>query len=129
MPPFQPSETFQALRILSDAAEQHRDEITGYDVGPATDDSDEENESSSPVMDAFFESGGAKAICEMTNFTPSEFTKIWLKLQILVLENWNVGRGRKSQQKAKDIHASHCAQARWKLGFFGQNVSDEGPDF
>jgi len=89
--------------MLSDAAERHRDGLTKYADRADSDDSDTDNDSSSPVMDTFLESGGSKAVCDMTNFTLSEFSYLWAKIQNHVLSTWNVGRGRKSAQKPKDV--------------------------
>jgi len=72
MEPYQPSHAFHALRMLSDAAERHHDGLTKYADRADSDDSDTDNDSSSPVMDTFLESGGSKAVCDMTNFTLSK---------------------------------------------------------
>jgi len=79
MEPYQPSHAFQALRMLSDGAERHRDGFTKYADRADSDDSDTDNDSLGPVVDTFLENGGSKAVCDMTNFTLSEFSYLWGK--------------------------------------------------
>jgi len=59
MSSFQPNAAFQALRMLSDAATRHRNDIQSYATGPSLSDSEDDDSSSSPVMDAFYANGGA----------------------------------------------------------------------
>ena len=71
--------------MLSDAATRHRNDIQSYATGPSLSDSEDDDSSSSPVMDAFYANGGAESICQMTNFTPSEFSTIWSGIETHVL--------------------------------------------
>lgn len=117
--------------MLSDAATRHRNDIQSYATGPSPSDSEDDDSSSSPVMDAFYANGGAESICQMTNFTPSEFSTIWSGIETHVLSTWNTGRGRKSSQQPKDVlfmlltvlkHAGH-----WD--FLGKMFHIKGPTF
>lgn len=65
-------------------------------------DSDEENDSDCPIFGRFYEAGGIDAIHKMTNFDPQDFDYIWGLFSNFVLMNYNVGRGRKSDESTKD---------------------------
>ena len=88
--------------MLSEVSEERRERITAYQDRPRPESADEDK-SSSPVMDGFFEEEGAEAIKQMTNFTPSEFGSLWKTIANHVKSKWNVGRGRKSDQEPKDV--------------------------
>lgn len=66
-------------------------------------DSDEEADAESPVFDEFFSVNGNESIMEMTNFTGVEFRKLYSLLASTIVQNWNIGRGRKCEHKPMDV--------------------------
>lgn len=91
-----------ALTLLADAASKHRDEITEYDAESDVPDSDDENDSTCPVFDSFYNDGGSGAILSMTNFPPDKFNHIWNNVSEALHQTLSVGRGKKSSVGPKD---------------------------
>lgn len=92
-----------ALKLLADAAANRQAELDEYKEDDEHPESEEEIDSESPVLDQFFAEGGAEAILQMTNFSLPEFNGIWDLIRTHVATHWNVGRGKKSSFKAKDV--------------------------
>ena len=67
----------------------------------------------------------------MTNFTLSELSTIWARLDQYVLENWNTGRGKRTAQTPKEcffmllVVMKHGG--RWD--FLGRMFDFKGPTF
>jgi hypothetical protein len=55
-----------------------------------------------PIYDAFLDARGPNGIRDLTNFSPSEFQRLWSDVQLFVQRNWNSGSGRKSTVSARD---------------------------
>lgn len=91
-----------ALRHLAEESARRHQELEDMAEEPARVDSDEENGSDSPYLDAFIERGGSAAVMEMTNQSANEFQTLWSSISGTVLSNYNVGRGRKSSITGKD---------------------------
>lgn len=76
--------------------------------------SDDDVDSESPIFDSFFRSGDAAGICTMINFTPPEFHRIYDSIHEHVVDKLNVGRGRKSVYKPRNVlfiiftFSKHC---------------------
>lgn len=66
-------------------------------------DSDEEADAECPVFDKFYAVDGNASIKVLTNFTGVEFRKLYSLLEDTILEKWNIGRGKKCQQKPMDV--------------------------
>lgn len=92
-----------ALAKLCDAAAERREELNNYGENPLLKDSDDEADSSSPIMDRFVEAEGTRAVLKMTNFSAREFSKLYSRFHEFILSHWNCGRGKKSQYKPKDV--------------------------
>lgn len=92
----------QALSLLAETAAEHLDAIEQYDPEPDCPDSDDDNDSSSPIFDKFYDSGGSGAILQMTNFTPDKIESIWLNMEDSITQVFCSGRGKKSAVKPKD---------------------------
>lgn len=65
-----------ALQTLADAAATRQSELQQFPNSPQRPDSDEDNDSPSPIFEQFYASGGSAAIVQMTNLDVSEFQKI-----------------------------------------------------
>ncbi|ETL84321.1 hypothetical protein L917_15824, partial [Phytophthora nicotianae] len=59
--------------------------------------------SQSSIYDRFVADGGADAILRLTNFTLREINTPWGSVRPHITRYWNVGRGRHSQFKGKDV--------------------------
>jgi len=66
-------------------------------------DSDEEIDAECPVFDQFYAVDGNASIKTMTNFTGLEFRRLYGLLEDTIGEKWNIGRGKKCQQKPMDV--------------------------
>jgi hypothetical protein len=66
------------------------------------DDSDDEVDSPSPVYYSFLNEDDENIVA-LTNFAPVEFERLWGSVRGYIIENWNVGRGRKCTQRPKDM--------------------------
>lgn len=104
MPP--PISTQEAANALAQLAEVHDDrnaELNQYAANRDPVESDDENDSPTPIFDAFYNSGGSATILAMTNFTPQEFERCWDIIADFVRTNWNVGRGRRCAHSGRDV--------------------------
>ena len=97
---FSSHDAAQALQLLATASNDRRNELDAFE-DERPEDSDEDNGTDAPIFDRFYEQGGAKVIVEMTNFNPAQFIGIWAGFKALILENYNVGRGRKCNRSQK----------------------------
>jgi len=91
-----------ALKLLAQAAVDRENDLTAYDADPLLSSSDEECDSESPIFDAFYDGGGSQSIVQMTNFSAAEFQVLWDSFSDHILENYNVGRGRRKAVKPRD---------------------------
>lgn len=64
---------------------------------------DEEADSESPILDAFYNQNGNEAIMTLTGLTAPELRLLYSKLHPFIVTNWNIGRGRRSPQKPLDM--------------------------
>ena len=96
------TEAQQALTLLAGTALLRQQELLQYSSEPA-DDTDEDKDSDSLIMDTFYNSGGQGAIVKETNFNAKELRFNYSKIEGLISENWNVGKGRRTQYKPKDV--------------------------
>lgn len=64
---------------------------------------DDSRVSESPIYYAFFENGGTASIMSTTIFSSQEFFCLWVNLSAHIYTNWNVGGGRPSMHKPKDV--------------------------
>lgn len=93
----------RALAAFGEAIDNRHAEINHHGDEQVIQSSDEETDSLSPIFDSFYNQGCSEAIITMTNFTASEFFKIWDYTSNFISTKWNVGRGRKSSCKGKDV--------------------------
>ena len=91
-----------ALQVLAETVADHEADVAQYSQGDNVQ-SDEENESSCPVFDRFYESGGVEGIKNMTNFTPSQFNQLFNYIEEKVNTLYLSGRGRRTTHTPKDI--------------------------
>lgn len=97
------NQTTSALQLLADAALDREHELQNYRSQPNRPDSDDENDSKSPLFDNFHNNGGSATVLQMTNFDAKQFHSIWGQFRGHITENWNTSRGRNSQYKAKYV--------------------------
>ena len=98
-----PTQAARALLLLSDAAVARRADLEEYASGSDAVDTDDEVESESLIYDQFYENGGAAAVIQMTNFSPTEFHSTWCSLEKAIKERYNAGRGRKCSHTPRDV--------------------------
>ena len=128
---FSSHDAAQALQLLATASIDRRNELEAFE-DERPEDSDEDNGTHAPIVDRFYEQGGAKAIVEMTKFNPAQFIGIWAGFEALILEKYNVSRGRKCARKPKDVLFMVLAvlkhEGTWDVlaRMFGQKTSAFG---
>lgn len=89
--------------MLADAAIEREEGLNAYSGAAVISDSDEGNDSDSPIFEGFYNQGGNAAIVKMINFNANEFSGIWGQVSDVVTTTWNVGRRRNSTFKANDV--------------------------
>lgn len=92
-----------ALGILAEAAIGCEAELGQYNDEIERQDSDEENGSSSPILNIFYERSGGDTILQMQNFSFEDFNGIWQSIEEHVADHYNVGRGRKCPDTPRDL--------------------------
>lgn len=119
-----------ALQILADTSARRTSRNSNLNPASAPD-SDDENDSSSPLFDTFYHCNGSAAILSLTNFTPTEFHSLWDVVEDVASRNWNVGRGRKSPQKSKDVFLMVLTVAKFagKWDFLAHLFKMKTPSF
>ena len=65
-------------------------------------DNDDLLDSDSPLIDLYVQQGGQKIFRSMTPFSHKEFERIWDKIAVPFVVDWNRGRGPKSKTTPKD---------------------------
>ena len=93
---------FQALQILSDVAADRQTQIQQYPTSILHDSSDEEENSTCPIYDAFYQANGSEGILRMTNFSSNEVEEIYGQIKTFISDNWNVRRGRRFRHSPFD---------------------------
>lgn len=91
-----------ALRILAEQAVEKTHQLSTYSVTP-NQESDNEADSESPVVDSFYEFGGNDSILKMTNFTLPEFRRLYGIFYESITTSWNLGRGKRSHHTSMDV--------------------------
>ncbi|KAG3098932.1 hypothetical protein PI124_g15264 [Phytophthora idaei] len=86
--------------MLQERDNSRRQELEEY---PRVAEESESTASQSPIYDGFVAEGGGDAILRLTNFTPRELNTLWMSVRAHVTRHWNVGRGRRSVYKGKDL--------------------------
>lgn len=92
-----------ALRLLAEAEADRADDLSRYAKQAPDAESDDEADAESPILDSFVESGGPNSIHTLTNFSLVEFHEVYDRLRKHISDNYNVGRGKRSQFKGKDV--------------------------
>lgn len=90
-----------SIRILEDKRIERENTLTTRAANQHFD-SDSEEDSPSPIFDYYYEADGNRGICKMINFNSVEFHEIFESLRPVIIQNWNVGRGRKYKETSKD---------------------------
>ncbi len=88
--------------MLAEQAAEREHELSTFSTSreqPSDDDVDTE----SPIMDAFYNSGGSEGIMKMINFTPAEFRRLCSMMRNHIIKTWNVVRGQRSTYKPMDV--------------------------
>ena len=67
------------------------------------DDSDDEQDSESPIFNSFYDACGDQSILKMTKFTGSEFRKLYGIIHTTITPKWNNGRGKRSKHKRMNV--------------------------
>ncbi len=68
-----PAKVSQSLKILGQLHEKREDELAGIPIDAIHEESDEENDSSSPMFDRFYTNGGPQSLMEISDFIYDEF--------------------------------------------------------
>ena len=80
MPPPTPNQrkddAARALDLLTDSALRRRQALEAFLTAPLQSQEDEENDSESPILDTFVQTGGEEAILSITNFSRIEFDRV-----------------------------------------------------
>lgn len=92
-----------ALRLLADASVKRHNELDIYPTSPQKSDSDEENNSQSPIFECSYEPCSPSSIHSMTNFDPEELQMIWNNFCDFILDKCNTGRGRKYLHSGREV--------------------------
>ena len=92
-----------ALRLLAELAAERSNELNQYDGDPADIDNDDGTDSDCPILDSFVADGGEIAVLQITNFTLAEHRGLYDHLSPFLVQNYNVGRGKRSKYNAKDV--------------------------
>ena len=125
-----PTDAQAALQILVEAAIGREASLAQYPCEPQAE-TDEENDSDSPILDTFCNNGGGSAIVQLTNFTVKEFIQLYGKFRTFLANNYNVGRGRRSQYTAKDALSMVLATLKHggQWDYLGQTFKMKGATF
>lgn len=89
--------------MLPDVAIGREEDLANYSIAAVLSDSDEDNDSDAPIVDMFYQQGCCALMIKMTNFTVDQFMTLYGMIQEHFATNWNVGRGRRSLNKPKDV--------------------------
>ena len=92
-----------ALRLLAELAAERSNELNQYEDDEADIESDEKTDSDCPILDSFVTNGGEIAVLQMTNFTLAEHRGVYDRLRPFIVQNYNVGRGKRSRYNATDV--------------------------
>ena len=66
--------------------------------------SKDEKDAKAPLLEAIYQAGGQPEVVSMTNFSTEEIENLWSYLYNHVYAHWNVGQGRKIEEKPKDVY-------------------------
>lgn len=91
-----------ALLLLNQRAAIRIENVNQFETVIDRDDSEQENDSSCPVLDSFYNIDGNTSLVQMTNYTYSEFNTLWDDLRECIDAKWNKGRGRRCKYGGKD---------------------------
>ncbi|KAF0713319.1 hypothetical protein AaE_011815 [Aphanomyces astaci] len=69
---------------------------------------DIDEDSNSPVYDAYLQTQGAEGIMTLTNSSSSELNLLWAEVRQHIFRQRNVGSGRKCVVSARDLLLKHC---------------------
>ena len=103
MPEISASEATAGIQLPADTALRRDEEFSRYQPEPLNYSSDEDNDSPSPILDTFYNSGGSASILQMINFDVKQFQSMWTNFADFITSKYNVGRGRKSPFSGKDV--------------------------
>ena len=79
------------LRLLSETATERENDLAQY-LAMRSDGSDDEAEAEFPNFNSFYNVGGNQSILNLTNFTASEFSKLYGILHTCITTKRNNGR-------------------------------------
>lgn len=99
---FQTNDGSNGLLLLANAAENLEADLDTLNYQPDVNTSDEETDSYCPVLDTFYDKGGAEAIFLMSNFDAVNFETVWNNVEETLSRTYNVGRLKGSSIKGKD---------------------------
>ncbi|KAE8875937.1 hypothetical protein PF003_g39914 [Phytophthora fragariae] len=91
------------LALLDEREVERRAEYAEFPRQPPSDDDADTQASPCPIIDSWYNEGGAEAVRRLTNFSPREFNRLWGSVRPHVTRYWNVGRGRRSALAGKDV--------------------------
>ena len=66
-------------------------------------DAEEGKDVEAPILESMYLVEGQAGLVTLTNFLSDKFEELWVMIKTHVEANWNVGRGRKSPHKPKDV--------------------------
>ena len=91
------------LEFLTDIALARENELSRFESAAQLIEDCDEEDSDCPIYMSFYTAGGSEAIMKMTNFSARRFEKIYNNFHEFIVTNWNVGRGKKSNFRPKDV--------------------------
>ena len=95
-----------AAKLLSTAHMREAELATfllEFDKSMDTSDGEKGMDVEAPILKSVYLLEGQAGLVTLTNFTSDEFEELWGLMRDHVGANWNVGRGRKTVQKPKDV--------------------------
>ena len=130
MHPISGGDASTALQLLADASVEREHELNQYAAEPEQSDIDEDNGTSCPVIDQFYERRAA-SIVSMTNFSPIEFAGIWEHVREFSMDKYTTERRLRSSVTPKDLLFMTLAVLKHgeEWGFMARTFNMKGPTF
>ncbi len=91
-----------ALRVLSQLREKREEDLAGLPTDAIHNESDVENDSSSPILDRFYANGGYQTLIETSNFSYNEFGHLWHQCDTILTQAFTIRQGKKTDVTPKD---------------------------
>lgn len=81
MEPLTTSDVTNALSLLAETAENHKNNILDHNSNADCPYTEDENDYPYPVFDKFYNDGGSTSVISMINLSPEKFEFIWQRVE------------------------------------------------